>query len=91
MIRSDGCTAHRKGQCRSLHWSLDCSAGNTFGCRVLKTGELHLCYNEKDVLVICEGLPTYKPLWGFVYLSGWKVEARYVIARGKAVTCGEIG
>ena len=81
-IKSNGCTAHRKGQCRSLQWNMDCSAGNKFGCKVLETGELYLCYNERDVVLACEGLPANKPLWGFVYLSGWKVEASYVIARG---------
>ena len=42
------------------------------------------------MFVACEGLPTDKPLWGFVYLSGWKVEAKYIIAKGEAVMCGEV-
>ena len=33
-----------------------------------------------------KGLPTDQPLWGFVILRGYKVEANYVIApKGEAV------
>ena len=36
--------------------------------------------------VAWEGLPTDQPLWGFVILRGYKVEANYVIApKGEAV------
>ena len=87
-IRSSGCTAYHKGQNRVLHGVLDCSAGNTFGCRLLKTGELHLYHNGRDVGVVWEGLPTDQPLWGVVILNvDWKVEANYVIAKGEAVWC----
>jgi len=84
-IRSDGCTAWHKGQRRELQWVLDCSAGNTFGCQVSGTGELHLHHNWRDVGVAREGLPTDQPLWGFVVLAGYKVEANYVIAQSEAV------
>ena len=69
-----------------LWWDLDRSAGNTFGCDMSDTGELHLYHNGRDV--VWEGLPTDQPLWGFVILSGgWKVEVNYIIANGEAV-CG---
>ena len=74
------CRANHKGQERELHWVLDRSAGNTFGCQVSGTGELHLYHNGRDVCVAWEGLPTDQPLWGFVILRGYKVEANYVIA-----------
>ena len=92
-IGSVECTAYHKGQWRILlqFWDLDRSAGNTFGCDVSDTGELHLYHNGRDVGVVWEGLPTDQPLWGFVILSGgWKVEASYIIPKGEAVTCGEV-
>ena len=77
------CEAYHNGQERLLQWALDHSAGNTFGCCVLQTGELHLYHNGRDVGVVWEGLPTDQPLWGFVILDGgWKVEANYIIAKG---------
>ena len=87
VITSDDCTALHKGQRRVLQWVLDHSAGNTFGCRVLQTGELHLYNNGRDVGVAFKGLPTDQPLWGFVLLPGGRVEANYVIAKGEAVWC----
>ena len=82
-IGSGDCLACHKGQVRGLQWDLDDSAGNTFGCDVSDTGELHLYHNGRDVGVVWEGLPTDQPLWGFVILhGGWKVEANYVIAKG---------
>ena len=83
-IRKDGCRAQHKGQ-RELQWFLDRSAGNTFGCQVSGTGELHLHHNGRDVGVAWEGLPTDQPLWGFVNLHGYKVETDYVIPRSEAV------
>ena len=84
-IESDGCRSKHKRQRRILHWVLDYSAGNTFGCHVSGTGELHLHHNGRDVGVAWEGLPTDQPLWGFVVLPGYKVEANYVIAQSEAV------
>ena len=85
------CDAWHKGQRRVLQWDLDHSAGNTFGCCVLQTGELNLYHNGRDAGVVWEGLPTDQPLWGFVRLDGgWKVEANYVIPKGEAVTCGVV-
>ena len=89
-IGSDDCEACHKGQERLLQWVLDHSPGNTFGLCVLSTGELHLYHNGRDVGVVWEGLPTDQPLWGFVYIPGWKVEANYIIPKGEAVTCGEV-
>ena len=87
-IKRRDCVAYHKGQERELQWVLDRSAGNTFGCRLLQTGELHLYHNGRDVGVVWEGLPTDQPLWGFVILDGgWKVEANYIIAKGEAVWC----
>ena len=87
-IGSGHCAAYHKGQRRLLQCDLDGSAGNTFGCDVSDTGELHLYHNGRDVGVLWEGLPTDQPLWGFVYLpGGWKVEANYIIPKGEAV-CG---
>ena len=92
LIWRDFCEAWHKGQERVLQWSLDHSAGNTFGCRVLKTGELHLYHNGRDLGVSLEGLPTDQPLWGVLnlYGGGWKVEANYIIPKGEAVMCGEV-
>ena len=89
-IRSDGCTAWH-GQTRViLRWVLDYSAGNTFGCQVSGTGELHLYHNGRDVGVAWNGLPTDQPLWGFVEIGGLKVEANYVIPKGEAVWCNVV-
>ena len=55
---------------RDLQCALDRSAGNTFGCQVSGTGELHLYYNGRDVGVAWEGLPTDQQLWGFVEIGG---------------------
>ena len=86
----DGCTAWHEGQYRRLHWAPDYSEGNTFGCQVSGTGELHLYHNGRDVGVAWEGLPTDQPLWGFVEIGGHlKVEANYVISNGEAV-CGVV-
>ena len=90
VIRTSDCTAWHKGQKRVLQWDLDYSPGNTFGVAVSEKGELHLYHNGRDVGVAWEGLPTDKPLWGFVHLPGWKVETNYMIAKGEAVTCGEV-
>ena len=87
VIGSGHCIACHKGQERVLQWVLDRSAGNTFGCHLLQTGELHLYHNDRDVGVAFEGLPIDQPLWGFVILPGWKVEANYIIAKGEAVWC----
>ena len=88
IIRSDGCGAWHKRLYRELHRVLDRSAGNTFGCHVSGTGELHLHHNERDVDVAWEGLPTDQPLWGFMEIGGWDLEANYVIPKGEAVWCG---
>ena len=82
--QSSVCAKWQEG--RELQWILDHSAGNTFGCQVLETGKLHLHHNGCDVGVAWEGLPTDKPLWGFVILDGgWKLETSYVIAQSEAV------
>ena len=85
IIKSGRCVARYKGQSRKLWWVLDRSAGNTVGCQVSGTGELHLHHNGRDVGVAWEGLPTDQPLWGFVDLPGYKVESNYVVAQGEAV------
>ena len=88
VIRIDGCTAWHKGQRRELQWLLDDSVGNTFGCHVSGTGELHLYHNGRDVGVAWKGLSTDQPLSGFVDIGGrWKVEANYVIPKGETVWC----
>ena len=87
-IGSGSCTAWHKGKERKLQLvqcALDRSAGNTFGCQVSETGELHLHHNGRDVGVAWEGLPTDQPLWGFVVLPDYKVEANYGIALSEAV------
>ena len=88
---SGDCIVRHKGQKRVLQWDLDDSPGNTFGVAVLEKGELHFYHNGRDFGVAWEGLPTDKPLWGFVRLdSGWKVKTNYMIAKGEAVTCGDV-
>ena len=86
-IWTHGCEAWHKKQHRILRWVLDVSAGNTFGCQVSGTGKLHLYHNGRDVGVALEGLPTDQPLWGFMEIGGFKVEANYVISQGEAVWC----
>ena len=85
VIDCNDCTAWHKRQRRKLQLVLDRSEGNTFGCHVSGTGELHLHHNGMDAGVAWEGLPTDQPLWGFVILRGCKVEPNYVIAQGEAV------
>ena len=84
-ISSYGCTAYHKGQRKELQWVVDYSAGNTFGCHVSGTGALHLHHNGRNVGVAWEGLPTDQPLWGFVLLPGYKVEANYVIPQSESL------
>ena len=79
-----------KGQLGRLPWELDTSKGRTAGCWVSKNGEFHLCYSSGLVIddVMRKGIPTDKPLWGFVALYGaWQVEANYKVAmpKGEAV------
>ena len=85
VIDSYDSKAWHNNQKRKLQWVLDRSAGNTFGCHVSGTGELHLHHNGRDVGVAWEGLPTDQPLWEVVILPGYKVEANYVIAQSEAV------
>ena len=88
VIWNEVCAAWHEGHRKELQWVLDRSAGNTFGCQVSETGELHLYHNGRDVCVPWEGLPTDQPLWGFVEIGGGiKVEANYVIPKGEAVWC----
>ena len=86
-IWSDSCEAWHDQRRVILHWVLDYSAANTFGCHVSGTGELHLYHNGRDVGVAWEGLPTDQPLWGFMEIHGLKVEANYVVPKGEAVWC----
>ena len=86
-IEGDICTACHKGQYRYLQWVLDYSAGNTFGCQVSGTGELHFYNNGRDVGVAFKRLPTDQPLWGFMEIGGLKVEANYIIPKGETVWC----
>ena len=80
------CTAWHKLQEKTLFWRVDRSAGNTFGCHVSETGELHLYHNGRDVGVAWEGLLTEQLLWGFVHMpGGYKVEANYMIPNGEDV------
>ena len=78
-----------KGHQGSLPWGLASLQGKTAGCWVSESGEFHLCCGESDSGdVMGKGLPTDKPLWGFVALKGeWKVEANYKVAIPK----GEAG
>ena len=78
-----------KGHQGPLPWDLDSSQGKTAGCWVSESGEFRLCTGESDAGdVMGKGLPTDKPLWGFVALKGeWKVETNYTVAIPK----GEAG
>ena len=86
-IWSGSCTAWHEGQYRKLQWVLDYSAGNTFGCHVSGIGGLHLHHNGRNVGVAWEGLPTDQPLWRFMEIGSFKVEANYAIPKGGAVWC----
>ena len=83
-IWSNVCEAWHE-QRRVLLRVLDYSAGNTIGCQVSGTGELRLHHNGRDVGVAWKGLPTNQPLWGFMEIRSWKVEANYVLPKGEAV------
>ena len=83
-----------KGQQGRLPWALAYSEGKTAGCWVSDKGEFYVCTGESDSGdVMGEGLPTDRPLWGFVAIRGvWKVEANYKVAmpKGEAVVCGKV-
>ena len=91
-IESKDCTAWYKGQKKYLKHTMDHSPGSTFGVAVSEKGELHLYHNRRDVGVALRGLPTDKPLWGFLHPGrGWKVETNYyIIAKGEVVACDEV-
>ena len=80
--------AKGKGHQGPLPWDLDSSQGQTAGCWVSESGEFRLCCWESDVGdVMSKGLPTDKPLWGFVVFYGeWTVEANYKVAIPKGET-----
>ena len=81
-------SAEQKGQLGQLPWELEFSQGRTVGCWVSKNGDFHLCCGKTDVDdVVGRGLPTDRPLWGFVALIGaWKVEANYqAMPKGEAM------
>ena len=89
--RTSDCIARHDGQYCVLRWDLQPSPDNTFGVAVSEKGELHLYHNGRDVGVAWEGLPTDALFWGLVDLQGGrKVETNYMIAKGEAVTCGEV-
>ena len=77
------------GQQGRLPWTPASSEGRTAGCLVSDKGKFYVCTGESVVGdVMGEGLPTDKPLWGFVALKGeWQVEANYKVAIPK----GEAG
>ena len=91
-IDSPDYTIRHKGQKGRLPWKLESSQGKTAGCWVSENGEFHLCCGELDIDdVMGKGLPTDRPLWGFVALKGaWKVEANYKVAmpKGEAMVHG---
>ena len=60
------------------------------GCSMSDGGEFCLCYNSMDAVdVVLRGLPTDKPLWGFIVLKGkMKVEADYDVATPKGEPVG---
>ena len=91
-ITFDICSAWHNDEWRELEptelqWVLEDPAGNTVGCQLSGTGELHPYYNGRDLGVAWEGLPTDQPLWGFVFIPDWTLEANYVIPKGEAVWC----
>lgn len=88
-IEHNDWTAYHMGKKKVLKWVVDHSATNTVACQVLKTGELYLYHNGKDVGVVLKGLPS-KDLWGFVKLSGCKVDANYLLPVGEAVWCDPV-
>ena len=83
-----------KGQQGRLPWKLASSEGRTAGCLVSDKGKFCICTEKSDVGdVMGEGLPTDKPLWGFVAFWGeWKVEANYKVTmpKGEAVVRGKV-
>ena len=77
-----------KGQQGRLPWMLASSEGRTAGCWVSDKGKFYIYTRESDVGdEMGEGLPTDKPLWGFVaFRREWKVEANYKVAIPKGET-----
>ena len=74
-----------KGQQGRLPWKLASSEGKTAGCWVSDKGKFYICTGKSDSGdVMGKGLPTDKPLWGFVaFKERWQVEANYKVAMPK--------
>jgi len=93
-IDSPGYAMQHKGQQGRLPWKLASSEGKIAGCWVSDKGKFCVCTRESDSGdEMGEGLPTDKPLWGFVAFRGqWKVEANYKVAmpKGEAVVHGKV-
>lgn len=53
--------------------------GDTMAIGIDDKGNLHYFYKGKYMQAICSGIPTDKPLWGYVDLYGRDAEARVEI------------
>ena len=88
-VTIDRAPVRYNGQQGRLPWKLAYSEGRTAGCWVSDKGKFYVCTGESDCDdEMGEGLPTDKPLWGFVAFQGkWKVEANFKVAfpKGEAV------
>ena len=93
-IDDPGWAAQYKGQQGRLPWELASSEGKTAGCWVSDKGKFYVCTANSDVGdEMGKGLPTDRPLWGFVAFKGlWQVEANYKVAmpKGEAVVHGKV-
>ena len=88
-VKIDSYAVQYKGQQGRLPWTPASSEGKTAGCWVSDKGKFYVCTEiSESGDEMGEGLPTDKPLWGFVVFRGvWKVEANYKVAIPK----GEVG
>ena len=93
-VKIDSYAVQYNGQQGRLPWTPASSEGKTVGCLVSDKGKFYVCTEISDVGdVMGEGLPTDKPLWGFVaFWREWKVEANYKVAipKGEAVVRGKV-
>ncbi len=72
-------TVHHDDQAERVHFNPNLESlrdGQTVGCLVTETGELHYFVDGKDQGVGWNGLPVDKPLWGFADIYGRTTKIR---------------
>lgn len=76
-------TLRHTGSVHKLPFNLDTLKCKTkIGIMVKFNGDLHVFLNDKDEGKICGGMPTSKPLYGFVDMAGQAVKIRSMFYSG---------